>query len=133
MNKFCTNCGTEIDTNWKCCPNCGKEINLNDMNKRQEKYIPSHEEKTIVYIIAICLIFTTAIRMCLFLYAPDISNKVSEIGIIIMQLVALILAIYGRRKYPNNNTIHVIFLIMILPIIFYLLTFFIFFTACTIS
>ena len=123
----CLKCGIDIDENWKCCPNCGTSIN-NSLIK-EEKYIPSKQEKIIICITVVC---ATLSFILLMLENDKLNNIIINIEHI-FELTFLITIVYGKIKYPKNDTIKIIFWIALALILLYIFMLVVIMIACNIS
>lgn len=128
----CSKCGASIQNNWNFCPNCHNKIN-DDVVNNEEKYIPSKEENKIFWIVIICIlspVISNILTILLSYFMYYLGENISTLIYLFLTyltpmcyIIALILLVYGKNKYPRNKTIKITFIIFItlfvLAIIFF--------------
>lgn len=131
---YCPNCRNIVDESWEFCPICGKNVDKFEKIMIEENYIPSKKEKKIVLVFLGCLLTTIVLNFITFLVSMYNENMyfISYLKPI-LYLIALTSIIYGRIKYPKNNTIKTIITVSLILISLYLLWKIIFIIVCGIA
>lgn len=94
MNKFCPNCGSELQDGSKFCPNCGANLNTNN-NKTNYKFPERNIAISVILSIVTCGIYGIYWFICLTDEVNAASNENDTTGGMAFLLTIITCGIYG--------------------------------------
>lgn len=120
----CPKCGAVIQHNWNFCPSCHCQLKDKIINE-DIKYYPTSKEKRLIRLFLTCIFLPIVLvgLPCIFInLAQNPLDDYEPFFSLFMMLatfspnlyiVALVLIIDGKNKYPKNKIINIIFKIYI--------------------
>lgn len=136
-DRFCSNCGKEIDSNNMFCSSCGTKLNQNSTNNNVVTVANNNVDSSQgdkLGLISLLLYFGASLVFSIItVFLPDEVRNYFSTLVGMCPLAGIVVMIVGRVKYPNNKLLKIVMWVIIASIILGIVLFIVVVIVCYVS